>query len=96
MERQKTEGKIQVRAADAALSGTYANNLMVHMNREEFVLDFINLVPPGATLNARVAVSPGNLKRMLNIMQGSLERYEREFGALPTPPPTSAPTEFVQ
>lgn len=96
MEQQKKEVKIQIRASDAVLSGTHANNVMIHMNREEFILDFINLVPPNATLNARVAMSPGNVKRMFEAMKGSLERYEREFGVLPTPPPVSPPAEFVQ
>lgn len=96
MNEQKKEVKIQIRGTDAVLAGTYANNLILHMNREEFALDFINIVPPHATLNARIAVSPGNFKRMIQTMQGSLERFEKEFGPLPTPPPSTPPTEFVQ
>lgn len=96
MEQKNQEVKIQIKATDAVMAGTYANNLIVHMNREEFVLDFVNIVPPHATLNSRVAVSPGNLKRMLSAVQESMDRYEREFGKLPVPPPTLPPTEFVQ
>lgn len=97
MNQNPKEVKIQIRGTDATLSGTYANNLIVHMNKEEFVLDFVNIVPPHATLNARVSVSPGNLKRMLHILNGTLEKYEREFGELPQPEPLkSPPVEFVQ
>lgn len=96
MEQQRKEVKINIRASDAALAGTYANNLMLHMNREEFVLDFINMVPPNATLNARVVVSPSNLKRMIEIVKESLARYEREFGTLPSPSNQPITTKFVQ
>ena len=96
MEQKATEVKMQIRAGDAVLAGTYANHLMLHMNHEEFVLDFINVVPPHATLNSRVDISPGNFKRMLQIMQGSLERYEKEFGTLPPAPQAAPPAEFVQ
>jgi hypothetical protein len=96
MNQESKEVKIQTRATDAVLSGTYANHLMLHMNREEFVLDFISVVPPHATLNARVTVSPGNFKKMLQAMQGGLERYEKEFGPLPSAPQTTANTEIVQ
>ncbi len=96
MDQQPKEVKIQTRATDAILSGTYSNHLMLHMNREEFVLDFINVIPPHATLNARVTISPGNFKKMLQILQGGLERHEKEFGPLPPAPQTTASTEIVQ
>lgn len=96
MESKPQEVKIQIRAGDAILAGTYANNLLVHMNREEFVLDFVNIVPPHATLNARVTVSPGHLKRMLHALQNSFERFEKEFGPVAAPPQAPPPAEFVQ
>jgi hypothetical protein len=95
MEQKRKEVKIQIKGSDAVLGGTYANNLMVHMTREEFTLDFINIVPPSAILNARVVVSPAHLKRMLKTLKGSLEKFEQEFGKLPEPPP-STPGELVQ
>jgi hypothetical protein len=97
MVQESKEVKIQIRASDANLSGTYANNMIVHMNHEEFVLDFINVVPPHATLNARVAISPGNLKRMMSILENTLKKYEEEYGKLPAPKAEMVPpTEFVQ
>lgn len=96
MDQKTQEVKIQIRASDSNLSGTYSNNLIVHMNKEEFVLDFINFVPPHATLNARIAITPGNLKKMMQTLSNTLERYEKEFGKLPAPPQVSPPAEFVQ
>lgn len=96
MQPKPTEVKIQIRASDELLRGTYANNVVIHMTREEFTLDFVNVIPPHATLNARVSVSPSHFKRMIQAMAGSLERFEREFGKLPAVPEPPVPTEYVQ
>jgi hypothetical protein len=97
MEQQNPkELKIQIRGNESVLGGTYANNVMIHMTREEFVMDFINVVPPHATLTNRVVVSPGHFKRALQVMQQSLERFEKEFGTLPAMPPSTPPAGFVQ
>ena len=90
------EFTIQIRGENAILSGTYANHMLVHMTREEFVLDCINVIPPHATLNARVVIVPTHLKRMLTTLQESLNRYEKEFGALPTNPPSPPKADFFQ
>lgn len=96
MEQATQEVKMQIRATDDIARGTYANNVVVHMTREEFTLDFVNIIPPHATLNARVTLSPGHLKRMIQALAGSLERFEREFGSLTPAPQQPATHEFVQ
>lgn len=93
---KQQEMTIQIRGENAILSGAYANNLIVHMTREEFTLDFLNVVPPHATLNARVILSPGHLKRMITALAESLARYEKEFGALAVAPSQAPKAEFVQ
>lgn len=96
MEQNKKEVKMQIRASDAIAGGTYANNFMIHMSRDEFVIDFINVVPPNATLNARVVVSPGHFKRLIHIMGETLKKYESEFGRLPEAAPKQQSADFVQ
>jgi hypothetical protein len=96
MDDRSKELKIQIRGNDAVLGGTYANNLMIHMTKEEFVLDFINLVPPHASLNARIVVSPGHFHRMIAAMKESADKFEKEFGSLPAEPVKSAAPELVQ
>lgn len=96
MEQKTKEVKIQIKGSDTIMGGTYANHIMVHMNREEFVLDFINVVPPHATLNSRIVLSPNHFKRMLATMARSLKKFEDEFGKLPEPQQESPSAEFVQ
>ncbi|MBT3181267.1 MAG: DUF3467 domain-containing protein [Deltaproteobacteria bacterium] len=96
MDQQKKEVKIQIKGNDAVMGGTYANNFLVHMNRDEFVLDFINLIPPNATLNARVVMSPANIKRIWSVMGETLKRYEKEFGTIPEAPKKPLNDNIIQ
>lgn len=72
--------QVQIKADDAALKGTYANMMQVAHTKEEFVLDFMNLLPPQGTLVSRVITSPGHLKRIVAALKDNLERYEKQFG----------------
>lgn len=72
--------EIPIKIPDEILRGVYANQMMVTHTGEEFLLDFINLFPPGGVVNARIIVSPGHLKRMIRALQESLHRYEAQFG----------------
>ena len=74
------QGKLPIQMPDDVLPGRYANQMMVAHTREEFVLDFINLFPPGGVVTSRVIVSPGHLKRMIRAMRENLDRYEAVHG----------------
>ena len=71
---------LQVKMPDSVLPGVYSNHMMISHTREEFVIDFINLVPPEGVVNARVIVSPGHLKRMIRALSDNLARHEGRFG----------------
>jgi hypothetical protein len=74
--------QIQVKMDDATLRGVYANMMQVAHNQEEFVLDFMNVLPPTGVVNARIIVSPGHLKRIARALADNLKRYEETFGEI--------------
>jgi hypothetical protein len=79
------EGKTQtvnIKIGDEEQKGRYSNLLRIAHSREEFILDFINLVPPQGVVNARVITSPGHLKRIVRALQEDLERYEAAYGVI--------------
>ncbi len=84
------EREIPIKIPDEVLRGVYANQMIVAHTREEFLIDFINLFPPGGVVNARIIVSPGHLKRMIRALQDNLQRYEAEFGPLSEAAPPGA------
>ena len=79
---QQQQQQIQIKGDDKTLQGLYANAMQVAHTSEEFVLDFMNVFPPTGTLNARVIVSPGHLKRMVAALADNLQKYEAAFGKI--------------
>ncbi len=82
--------KLNVKIPDSEMAGRYANLLRITHTREEFVLDFINAVPPQPVVTARVVVSPAHAKRIAQALSQNIARYEGAFGPvadLPEPPP---------
>jgi hypothetical protein len=89
-----SQNQIQIKATDETLRGMYANATQVLHTKEEFVLDFLNVFPPTGTLNARVIVSPGHLKRMIQTLQENLKKYEESFGVVASSEAPSASIGF--
>lgn len=85
---KETKG-LNVKVADEELKGRYSNLLRVTHTREEFILDFINAVPPQAIVTSRLVTSPGHLKRIVRALAENLERYEKKFGPLTEAPEPS-------
>ena len=74
--------QIQIKAKEDDLKGVYSNAMQVSHSREEFVLDFLNLVASQGTLNARIITSPGHLKRIAKALQENIQKYENAFGKI--------------
>jgi hypothetical protein len=80
---------MNVKIEDSVLKGSYANNMQVSFSPEEFIVDFMNLFPPQGIVTNRLFVSPGHMKRMIDVLSGALKKYEEQFGTIK---PASAPT----
>jgi len=81
MDNKKNQ-QIQVKISDEILRGAYANAMSVAHTKEEFILDFLNLFPPQGSINARVIMSPGHLKRVVAALEDNLKKYEENFGKI--------------
>ena len=84
-EQQQGKG-MNVKITDEELKGRYANLVRITHTREEFILDFINMVPPQGAVTSRVITSPGHLKRLIRALAGNLELYEKRFGSVQEAP----------
>ena len=71
---------LNVKISDEELKGRYANLVRISHTREEFILDFINFVPPQGAVTARVMMSPGHAKRLIGALGRNLQLYEENFG----------------
>lgn len=80
MNKPNQPQQINIKITDEVLAGRYANMMSVSHTKEEFVLDFMNVLPPNGIVTARVITSPGHLKRIIKALQENLGRYESAFG----------------
>jgi hypothetical protein len=85
----ETQG-VNIKIADEELKGRYSNLLRITHTREEFILDFINLVPPQGAVTARIVTSPGHMKRIVHALAANLQRYEKQHGTIREAPEPQA------
>ncbi len=78
----KKETPLRVKIIDEILRGVYANQMVVSHTKEEFILDFLMVAPPAGIVTARVIVSPGHMKRILEALRDNVSKYETSFGAI--------------
>jgi len=81
---QESQGpkEIKISFPPEVQGGVYANNMVVSHTKEEFILDFIMVAPPAGMVNARVIVSPGHMKRILEALRDNISKYENSFGTI--------------
>jgi Protein of unknown function (DUF3467) len=81
--------EIKVNFPQELQGGVYSNNMVVSHTKEEFILDFLMVAPPAGAVTARVIVSPGHMKRILEALRDNISKYEKSFGQIQVaePPP---------
>ena len=87
--QQPTGPSLQIELSEDVAEGVYTNLVMIAHNPEEFVLDFIRVLPgvPKARVKARVIVTPGHAKRLLAALADNLSKYEAQYGEIGDPHP---------
>ena len=72
----------QIQIKDAFAGGEYANGVQIAHNKEEFLLTFLNILPPSGRVCGKIITSPGHIKRMISALQDNLKKYEDKFGTI--------------
>ncbi len=74
--------QINIELSEEVAEGVYANLVMIAHSSEEFILDFIRVMPgvPKARVKSRIVVTPSHAKRLLHALAENIERFERAHG----------------
>lgn len=72
----------EIKIQDNFPGGEYANAMQVSHSKEEFVLTFMNVLPPSGRVAAKVITNPAHMKRMVAALKENLEKYENQFGKI--------------
>ena len=78
----KEHKEVKVYIPSELKGGVYANSMVVSHTQEEFILDFLMVTQPEGALTARVIVSPGHMKRIVNALEENIKNYEEQFGTI--------------
>ncbi len=82
MSENQQQNQIQIKADDKALVGKFANMMQVVHNEQEFVLDFVSMLPPQAQLVSRVIITPAHAKQIAAALQENIRLYEEKFSKI--------------
>jgi hypothetical protein len=82
MTENQQKQELKVHLPEQMQSGVYSNNMRVMHTKEEFILDYMLIIPPTGTVTARVIISPGHMKRALKALTENVRRYEEKHGVI--------------
>lgn len=87
---QQGPGQLNIELSEEIAEGVYSNLVMIAHSSEEFILDFIRVMPgiPKALVKSRIIVTPQHAKRLLRALADNINRYEASHGEIEerTPP----------
>ena len=98
-DQQKTDkptGQLNIELKEDIAEGEYANLVMIAHSPEEFILDFIRVVPGvrKARVKSRIIITPQHAKRLLRALADNIDRYERAHGSIEERSSADQPIQF--
>ena len=92
----KPAAQLNIELSEDIAEGEYANLVMIAHSAEEFILDFIRVVPGvrKARVKSRIIVTPQHVKRLLRALAENIERYERAHGPIDERVSPDQPIQF--
>ena len=82
--KKEQQPQLNIELTEDVAEGTYSNLVMIAHSPEEFILDFIRVMPgvPKARVKSRIVVTPQHAKRLLGALEENISRYEASFGPI--------------
>lgn len=79
--------QLSIELNEETAEGIYSNLVMIAHSPEEFILDFIRVMPgvPKARVKSRIIVTPPHAKRLLAAIEDNISRYEAQYGTIGEP-----------
>jgi hypothetical protein len=84
MADEQKQNQLNIELSEEMAEGVFANLAMIGHTNEEFVLDFIRVMPnmPKAKVKSRVILTPQHAKRFMRALVENVQRYEAQNGTI--------------
>jgi hypothetical protein len=78
------ENQINIELTEDIAEGIYANLAIITHSNQEFVVDFIKMMPgiPKAKVKSRVILTPQHAKRFMRALMDNIKKYEALNGEI--------------
>ncbi|MCS6991414.1 MAG: DUF3467 domain-containing protein [Chitinophagales bacterium] len=78
------QNQINVELPEDVAEGIYSNLAIITHSNQEFVVDFIRIMPgvPKAKVRARIILTPQHAKRFLHALNDNIRKYENVHGEI--------------
>ena len=76
--------QLNIELREEQAEGIYSHLVMIAHSPEEFILDFIRVMPglPKARVKSRIVITPQHAMRLLAALEDNIGKYEAQFGAI--------------
>lgn len=76
--------QLQIELKPETATGVYSNMAIVANTKNEFVLDFVSMLPglQKALVTSRIIMNPEHAKRLLYALNERVQGYEKQFGPI--------------
>jgi hypothetical protein len=93
---QQQQQQFNIELSEEIAEGVYSNLVMISHSPEEFILDFIRVMPgvPKARVKSRIIVTPQHARRLLRALAENIEKYETAHGEIEERTPPGQPIRF--
>lgn len=85
MENNKhNDNQISIDLHEDIANGVYSNLAVITHSNNEFVMDFVQIMPgmPKASVRSRVIMNATNAKKLMRAMIDNIQKYEQAFGVI--------------
>jgi len=84
MEQDPNQNQINIELPEDIAEGTYSNLAIISHSPQEFVVDFVRILPgvPKAKVKSRVLLTPEHAKRLMKALADNVKKYEAQFGPI--------------
>src|SRR5437016_12975591 len=78
------ENQINIELTEDVAEGIYANLAIITHSNQEFIVDFIKMMPgiPKAKVKARVILTPQHAKRFMRALNDNIKKFESLNGEI--------------
>ncbi|MBP7390122.1 MAG: DUF3467 domain-containing protein [Chitinophagales bacterium] len=83
-DQKPNENQINIELPEDIAEGTYSNLAIISHSPQEFVVDFIRILPnvPKAKVKSRILLTPEHAKRFMKALAENVKKYEQQFGII--------------